>query len=212
MVVVNTHLYTTALAVGGELLPPHDLVVFDEAHELEDIASGAFGFEIGAGRLQALARSTRPLLDDPSAAVAVDEAALLINETLRVHLGAALPRPLDETTQERLGLTRERVNASHGGPPPGHQDRRGGGQARRGDGWRPTERDRRRRGPGTSGPSRPPPTCSATSTRCSELSETDRWPGSRDPTTRPCCGWPRWTWGRRSGNGCGPGRTPRPPC
>ncbi len=39
VVVVNTHLYTAALAAGGELLPPHDVVVFDEVHELEDIAS-----------------------------------------------------------------------------------------------------------------------------------------------------------------------------
>jgi ATP-dependent DNA helicase DinG len=110
VVVVNTHLYTTALAVGAEMLPAHDLVVFDEAHELEDIASSAFGFEIGAGRLQALARSTRSLLPDPSTAVAVDEAALLVNETLRTHLGSALPHPLDDITQERLALTRERVN------------------------------------------------------------------------------------------------------
>src|SRR5262249_44493992 len=34
VVVVNTHLYATALAIEGELLPPHDVVVFDEAHEL----------------------------------------------------------------------------------------------------------------------------------------------------------------------------------
>jgi len=109
VVVVNTHLYTTALAIDGELLPPHDLVVFDEAHELEDIASSAFGFEMGAGRFQALARSTRPLLDDPSASVAVDEAGLLLSEALRPHLDHVLPRPLDDTTQERLTVARERV-------------------------------------------------------------------------------------------------------
>ena len=79
VVVVNTHLYAAALAAGGELLPPHDLVVFDEAHELEDIASAALGFEIGAGRFQALARTARPILDDYSAAVAVEEAAGLLS-------------------------------------------------------------------------------------------------------------------------------------
>lgn len=109
VVVVNTHLYVTSLAAGGEILPMHELVVFDEAHELEDIASASFGFEIGAGRLQALARATRPLLDDPSAALAVDEAALLLIETLEPYTGKALPRPLDATTQERLNLIRERV-------------------------------------------------------------------------------------------------------
>ena len=109
VVVVNTHLYATSLAAGGEILPMHDLVVFDEAHELEDIASASFGFEIGAGRLQALARATRPLLEDPSAAIAVEEAGLLLIETFEPHVGSSLPRPLDATTQERLNLVRERV-------------------------------------------------------------------------------------------------------
>ncbi len=45
VVVVNTHLYATSLSIKeAELLPPHDLVVFDEAHELEDIVSAAFRF------------------------------------------------------------------------------------------------------------------------------------------------------------------------
>ena len=109
VVVVNTHLYTAGLAIGGDLLPAHDLVVFDEAHELEDIASAAFGFEIGAGRFQALARTTRPLLDDPAAAVAVEEAAILLGDALHPHRGSVLSRPLDDATQERLTVARERV-------------------------------------------------------------------------------------------------------
>jgi len=109
VIIVNTHLYATSLASGGEILPLHDLVVFDEAHELEDIASGSLGFEIGAGRFQALARSTRPLVEDASTAIAVEEAGLLLTETLRDGVGSALPRPLDGTTQERLNLARERV-------------------------------------------------------------------------------------------------------
>jgi ATP-dependent DNA helicase DinG len=109
VVVVNTHLYAAALAAGGELLPPHDLVVFDEAHELEDIASAALGFEIAAGRFQALARTARPTLDDYSAATAVEEAAGLLSEALQPHLGALLPRPLDDATRERLTVARERV-------------------------------------------------------------------------------------------------------
>ena len=109
VVVVNTHLYAAALAAGGDLLPPHDLVVFDEAHELEDIASEALGFEIGAGRFQALARTARPILDDYSPAVAVEDAAGLLSEALHPHLGALLPRPLDDATRERLTVARERV-------------------------------------------------------------------------------------------------------
>lgn len=109
VVVVNTHLYTAALAIeAGELLPPHDVVVFDEAHELEDIASAAFGFEIGAGRLQALARLARPLLDDDSVAM-VEDAALLLSEALRPQIGSALAEPRDQGTQDLFVLVRERL-------------------------------------------------------------------------------------------------------
>jgi ATP-dependent DNA helicase DinG len=114
VVVVNAHLYTTALAIGGDLLPPHDLVVFDEAHELEDIASAAFGFEIGAGRFQAMARSVRPLLDDPSGALAVEEAGVMLIEALRPRHGALLPRPLEDSTEQCLTVARERVQRLQG--------------------------------------------------------------------------------------------------
>ena len=49
VVVVNTHLYGAHLASGGHVLPDHDLVVFDEAHELEDIAVSSLGIELGVG-------------------------------------------------------------------------------------------------------------------------------------------------------------------
>ena len=77
VIVVNTHLYTTSLAVEeAELLPPHDVVVFDEAHELEDIASAALGFDLNQARLIALARSARTLVADSSATAAVEDGAL----------------------------------------------------------------------------------------------------------------------------------------
>src|SRR4051794_5175819 len=37
IVVVNTHLYGAHLASGGAVLPEHDVVIFDEAHEVEDV-------------------------------------------------------------------------------------------------------------------------------------------------------------------------------
>ena len=66
VVIVNTHLYATHLAAGGAVLPAHDVVIFDEAHELEDVASSSLGLEIGAGRFAALARIARPLVSDAS--------------------------------------------------------------------------------------------------------------------------------------------------
>ncbi len=110
VIVVNTHLYATALAIGGEFLPPHDIVVFDEAHELEDIASSAFGFEITAGRFGALGRGSRALLDDPSVAVAVEDGATVFTDVARAYIGRPLPKPLPAEDADRLGMLRERLN------------------------------------------------------------------------------------------------------
>jgi len=70
VIVVNTHLYGTHLASGGRVLPDHDVVVFDEAHELEDVASSSLGLELGAGRFRALARNSRGLLQPNEVALA----------------------------------------------------------------------------------------------------------------------------------------------
>ena len=43
VVVVNTHLYGMHLAMHGTLLPEHDLVVIDEAHQLEEVVSATLG-------------------------------------------------------------------------------------------------------------------------------------------------------------------------
>ena len=46
IVVVNTHLYGAHLASGRVVLPEHDVVVFDEAHELEDVMTASLGVEV----------------------------------------------------------------------------------------------------------------------------------------------------------------------
>jgi ATP-dependent DNA helicase DinG len=109
VVVVNTHLYAAHLASGGEVLPPHDVVVFDEAHELEDIASASLGFDLAGGRVQALARAARPLLDNGTTAEGVSEAASLLADALAPLRGSRLAHPLDETVNQRLALMRERL-------------------------------------------------------------------------------------------------------
>ncbi|MET0663471.1 MAG: DEAD/DEAH box helicase, partial [Ilumatobacteraceae bacterium] len=55
VIVVNTHLYGLDVASGGAILPEHDVVVFDEAHVLEDVMSDTVGVEIAPGRFTALA-------------------------------------------------------------------------------------------------------------------------------------------------------------
>jgi ATP-dependent DNA helicase DinG len=109
VVVVNTHLYAFHLMSGGGLLPPHDLVVVDEAHELEDVASSSLGFELSSGRLRALGRLARPLLDDPGSAAAVEEGGDVLDTAAAPWKGQRLPRPLPTEVADALTLVRQRV-------------------------------------------------------------------------------------------------------
>ena len=54
VIVVNTYLYGLHVASGGAILPEHDVVVFDEAHVLEDTMSDTVGVEVAPGRFTAL--------------------------------------------------------------------------------------------------------------------------------------------------------------
>src|SRR5439155_13283264 len=85
VIVVNTHLYATHLAIGGWLLPEHEAVIFDEAHALEDIASSAFGLDLTEGRFVALARTIRAAA--PTQADAVEAAGGRLADALEAYRG-----------------------------------------------------------------------------------------------------------------------------
>jgi ATP-dependent DNA helicase DinG len=66
LVVVNHHLFFADLALrrgrGGDYasaIPTYDSVVFDEAHQLEDIATEFFGVHVSTARLDGLVRDAR---------------------------------------------------------------------------------------------------------------------------------------------------------
>jgi ATP-dependent DNA helicase DinG len=65
IVVVNHHLFFADLAIRGsemaQILPDYTAVIFDEAHDLEDIATGYFGFHVSNYRLQELLFDARSL-------------------------------------------------------------------------------------------------------------------------------------------------------
>jgi len=60
VLVVNTHLYAAHLASGSMLLPAHDHVVFDEAHEALNIFASLLGTTLTSSRLRHLAGAARP--------------------------------------------------------------------------------------------------------------------------------------------------------
>ena len=97
VVVVNTHLYGAHLASGGAVLPPHQVVVFDEAHQLEEVMTDSLGVEIAPGRFRALAASARPVLDADSSGTAdavdgVGELGDLFQRVLGPLAGTRIPQ------------------------------------------------------------------------------------------------------------------------
>src|ERR1700692_4524161 len=60
IVIVNHHLFFADLAIKGEeiagILPEYHAVVFDEAHEIEDVAGRYFGVQVNNYRFQELRR------------------------------------------------------------------------------------------------------------------------------------------------------------
>ncbi len=130
VVVVNTHLYGAHLASGGAVLPPHEVVVFDEAHEVEEVMTDSLGVEIGPGRFRALATTARPLLDDQPAGIArvtgdVAEVGDLLQQALAPLAGRRLTS--DALAGPRAGPTGTTVASGGSGPDSGEPPHATGG-------------------------------------------------------------------------------------
>lgn len=80
VLLVNHHLFFADLAMrtsraGVEILPEPDVVIFDEAHTLEDVATEYFGLQVSSYRLEELARDAqRAVADRPDLASMMKQA------------------------------------------------------------------------------------------------------------------------------------------
>ena len=109
VVVVNTHLYGLDVASGGAILPEHGLVVFDEAHVLEDVMSDTVGAQIAPGRFAALSGVVRRIVDDPTLVGGIAEIAESLRDALADHVGDRLSTPLPDSIHEVLTDARLRL-------------------------------------------------------------------------------------------------------
>jgi ATP-dependent DNA helicase DinG len=69
VLLVNHHLFFADLAMrtsraGVEILPEHDVVIFDEAHAIEDVATEYFGLQVSSYRVEELARDAQRAVAD----------------------------------------------------------------------------------------------------------------------------------------------------
>ncbi len=119
VVIVNHHLFFADMAIrqqaGGApdagVLPEAGVVIFDEAHELEDVASSYFGISLSNVKFEELARDVETLLRAQGELKAeVVTAAQMIRERARLFFGALPMR----TNTRGTGLENGRENRGGG--------------------------------------------------------------------------------------------------
>jgi len=108
VIVVNTHLYGLHLASGGVVLPEHEIVVFDEAHQLEEVISATAGIELSGGSFTALARAVKAIIADERLIADLEASAGQLTDALSVHHGQRI-RGLDDVLTAAVEVGRGRV-------------------------------------------------------------------------------------------------------
>jgi ATP-dependent DNA helicase DinG len=106
IIVVNTHLYGMHIRSGGALLPPHDVVVFDEAHVLEDVISDTIGAELFPGRFLGLAGVVGAVLADQDLLRQLVAVADTLRDAFAEHVGQRLKSGLPDSIREPLTAAR----------------------------------------------------------------------------------------------------------
>ena len=150
LMVVNHHLFFADLALRGphpgRVLPDYDAVIFDEAHQLEDIATEFFGMRVSRRRLDRLladaeralrAAGARDPLFGGDSAIAQRERGRGVGRRL---LPRARARPPVATSASRSSATSSRVRS----PAPGTRSTRRWKACRRPPKWRAAAYRRRR--------------------------------------------------------------------
>ena len=107
IVIVNHHLFFADMAIklqaagaaDAGVLPAAGAVIFDEAHELEEIASNYFGIGLSTQRFDELARDVETMLRAKSASTpAIESATATLRERARMFFAAL---PYDESSASR---------------------------------------------------------------------------------------------------------------
>lgn len=112
IVVVNTFLYGLHVASGGSLLPEHDVIIFDEAHQLEDVISSTIGVEIGPSRVTNVAVAIRSIVRDDALWAQFSDAAIQLRNGLVPYLEKQVSQPIPEEIRSPLVNIRLRIDSA----------------------------------------------------------------------------------------------------
>ena len=109
VVVVTIHLYGNHIASGGNILPEHKIVIFDEAHQLESTLSDTVGTKLSNGRVSSFASAVRKVIADPNLTNRLEEHGLRFSGAIGPFSGQRLSQPLPSIVSESLSQIRIEV-------------------------------------------------------------------------------------------------------
>lgn len=109
VIIVNTHLYGMHIATGGALLPEHEVVIIDEAHQLEDTIAATAGVDLTGGRFTALARTIGAIVADPAIVSGLDDLGPQWRAAIVDERGRRLRGAIDGDAARVLALARNRL-------------------------------------------------------------------------------------------------------
>ena len=112
VVVVNTHLLGLDLLAEKAILPDHEIVVVDEAHQLEDIATSTFGWSVSGARMRWFARAVDRIIVDPDSIDKLRDVGDDITDALDPLIGERLTPGSHEAIATVLDRAHDRVNTT----------------------------------------------------------------------------------------------------
>lgn len=110
IVVVNGWLYALDIVTEGTIIGEHDVVIFDEAHELEDVVSDSSGLAISPSRITGVASSLRAIIRDDALSANFAKNASRLREQLSPFINQRIKLPIGGELRELLIDVRGRVN------------------------------------------------------------------------------------------------------
>lgn len=114
IVVTNHSLLSVDMLAGRHIVPPHKLLIIDEAHELADRVSSAAQAELTPSGVDSTARAARPFVEGElfqSLQEGADALTVGLAEVPPGRLTAGLPPPLQEACVLLDGATRQALQA-----------------------------------------------------------------------------------------------------
>ena len=110
IVVVNGWLYALDINAEGTIIGEHDVVIFDEAHELEDVVSESSGLALSPSRITSVASSFRAIIREDAISGNFAKSASRLRDQLAPLINQRVALPLAGESREILNELRGRVN------------------------------------------------------------------------------------------------------